>query len=130
MKVLPDTSVWVEYLRRGTSGPAAALDDLLIEGSVVVCGPVMSELLVGTPPEDHDQLWAAVGSLPWADIDRDGWKAIGQVGGRLRKLGRSIPLTDVVIAVASVSSDSAVWTKDQDFERIAEVLPSLEIYQA
>ena len=57
MKVLPDTSIWVEFLRHGTAGPAAALDGLLAKGSVVVCGPVISELLVGAAPEDHDELW-------------------------------------------------------------------------
>ena len=130
MKVLPDTSIWVEFLRHGTAGPAAALDGLLAKGSVVVCGPVISELLVGAAPEDHDELWGTVGSLPWADIDREGWKTIGQVGGRLRKRGLSLPLTDVVIAVASVTSGAALWSDDQDFGRIADVYPGLELFSA
>ena len=130
MRDLPDTSIWVEFLRHGTAGPAAALDGLLAKGSVVVCGPVISELLVGAAPEDHDELWGTVGSLPWADIDREGWKTIGQVGGRLRKRGLSLPLTDVVIAVASVTSGAALWSDDQDFGRIADVYPGLELFSA
>jgi predicted nucleic acid-binding protein len=130
VKVLPDTSIWVDFLRHGTAGPATALDGLLAEGSIVVCGPVLSELLVGTHPEDHDELWTSVGSLPWADIDREGWKAIGEVGSRLRKRGHSLPLTDLMIAVAAATSNSALWSRDQDFAAIAEVYPRLELFPA
>ena len=37
MTVLADTSVWVEYLRKGRPSSAARLDDLLVAGEIVVC---------------------------------------------------------------------------------------------
>lgn len=127
MSVLPDTSIWVDYLRSGTSGPSAVLDDLLGREAAVVCGPVLAELLAGTPPERQDELWHALEALPWAELDRAGWRRIGEVAHELRSRGVSVPLTDLAIAVAAVSADASVWTRDEDFERIRAALPELEL---
>lgn len=128
MKVLPDTSIWVDYLREGASGAAAALEEHLEQESVVVCGPVLAELLAGTPPERRDDLWLALGSLPWAELDHAGWRRAGEVANDLRRMGRSVPLTDVVIAVACMRAGASLWTRDRDFEAIGAVLPELEVY--
>jgi predicted nucleic acid-binding protein len=125
--VLPDTSVWVDYLRSGTDGPAAALDELLARESAVVCGPVLAELLAGTPAGQRDALWHALEALPWADLDRVAWRRVGEVAQELRASGESVPLTDLAIAVAAVGAGAAVWTRDQDFERVRSVLSELEL---
>ncbi len=127
MSVLPDTSIWVDYLRSGTAGPAAALDDLLSRESAVVCGPVLAELLAGTPAERRDELWHALEALPWAELDRHAWRCVGEVAHDLRAAGASVALTDLAIAVAAVSADASVWTRDDDFDRIRTVLPELEL---
>jgi predicted nucleic acid-binding protein len=125
--VLPDTSVWVDYLRAGTSGAAAALDGLLEEEAVVVCGPVLAELLAGTPADRKDSLWHALEALPWADLDRAAWRRVGEVAQALRAAGISVPLTDVEIAVAAALAGASLWTRDDDFERVRGVLPELEL---
>jgi len=127
VNVLPDTSVWVEYLRRGASGPAAELERRLHDGSVLVCGPVLAELLAGAPGERRDELWLALGSLPWAELDHAGWRQVGELANDLRRADVSVPLTDLVIAVAAARSQATLWTRDQDFERIRPVLPALEL---
>ena len=55
--VLADTSVWIEYLRRGKGSKSARLDDLLVAGEVLVCGPVVTELLAGAKSPDRGRLW-------------------------------------------------------------------------
>ena len=127
MTVLPDTSVWVDYLRSGTEGPAAGLDGLLEAESVLVCGPVLAELLAGTPAERTNELWHALEALPWAELDRAAWRRIGEVGRDLRASGASVPLTDLAIAVAAVSAGASVWTRDEDFERMRSALPELDL---
>jgi predicted nucleic acid-binding protein len=117
-----------DYLREGASGAAAALEEHLEQESVVVCGPVLAELLAGTPPERRDDLWLALGSLPWAELDHAGWRRAGEVANDLRRTGRSVPLTDVVIAVACMRAGASLWTRDRDFEAIGAVLPELEVY--
>jgi predicted nucleic acid-binding protein len=97
------------------------------EGVILVCGPVLAELLKGTPPQRRDSLWASVGSLPWAELDRAGWRLVGEAAAELR--GARIPMTDVEIAVAAVRAEAALWTRDRDFGRVGGVLPALQLYR-
>ena len=128
MTVLADTSVWVQYLRRGRGGPAARLDDLLVQGEVVVCGPVVAELVAGTPADRRAELIGLLNALPWADLGRSHWAIVGEVAARLREQGISTALTDIEIAVAAVQAHAELWTRDSDFRRIAKVLDSLSLF--
>lgn len=129
MNVLADTSVWIEYWRDGRGELAEELDRLLRQRAILVCGPVVAELVVGTSPEDREQAWLILGTLPWAELDRGGWWKAGEVGYTLRRGGVRVPLTDILIAVACVHADATLWTKDRDFERIRAVLPDLSLYR-
>jgi predicted nucleic acid-binding protein len=128
--VLPDTSVWVDYLSAGADGAAAPLDRLLAEESVLVCGPVLAELLAGTAAGDRGELWHALAALPWADLDHEAWRLVGELAFELRRAGLSLPLTDLEIAVACASSGAALWTRDDDFHRLVPHLPSLQLYES
>ncbi len=96
---------------------------------MVVCGPVLAELLMGVPSSHRDAFWISVAALPWAELDRSAWRIVGEVAADLRSAGVSLPLTDVEIAVASVRTEAALWTKDRAFKRIRSALPSLELYR-
>jgi predicted nucleic acid-binding protein len=126
--VLPDTSVWVDFSRRGRAGEAAALRDLLDGGEVVTCGPVSAELLAGAGGEVAEQMRQTLSSLPWAELGSAGWQEVGAVARRLRKQGQTLPLTDVAIAVAAARAGHALWSFDADFERVALALDELELY--
>ncbi len=128
MTVLADTSIWVEYLRKGIRGEAAELDRLLQADAVIVCGPVIAELIAGTPRADREELWLGVGGLPWVDLDHDGWRAVGGVAAALRAKGKTVALTDIMIAVICMAADAALWTHDSDFERIRSVEPRLRLH--
>lgn len=128
MSVLPDTSIWVDYLRTGVDGPAAGLDELLVNEEVLVCGPILAELIAGTEPGDRDRLWHVLASLPWADLDRDSWREVGEIAFELRTAGESLPLTDIEIAVACVKSGASLWTRDRDFARLSAIATGLELY--
>jgi predicted nucleic acid-binding protein len=126
--VLPDTSVWVEFSRRGAEGRAATLGKLLDEGDVATCGPVAAELVAGAEGEIAERIWETLESLPWAELDAAGWREVGATARRLRRDGRTLPLTDLVIAVAAARAGHALWTFDSDFERIGGALSELELY--
>jgi predicted nucleic acid-binding protein len=129
VNLLPDTSIWIDYLRGRDEATVAELDRYLERESVFTCGPVMAELLAGTAPDRRDELWLAIGSLPWAAIDQPAWRSIGEVANELRRAGTSVPLTDVAIAVAATNAAAELWTRDHDFERIQTILPSLELHE-
>ena len=106
MSVLPDTSVWIEFFR-GTEPTARAPDRLIAEQEPVICGPILAELLAGTPSAERERLWVA-----------------HELVGR----GSCVPLIDVLIPVAAAHAGAALWTRDRDFDRIADVLPELALH--
>ncbi len=125
---LADTSIWVSYLRHGSGHPwggelQAALDD----GNLLMCGPVVAELLAGTGDRDRDRLGASLHALGWADFGRREWIAAGDLAARLRSSGQTVALTDIEIAVAALSADARLLTADTDFERIARLEPRLHL---
>jgi predicted nucleic acid-binding protein len=127
--VLPDTSIWVGYLRHGAkSEPGAQLDSLLEQRSVVVCGPVLAELLAGTPEASRIELWSLLSVLPWARLEAEEWRLVGETAARLRAVGETVGLTDITIAVAAAGAGAALWTRDGDFRRVERVLPTLGLY--
>ena len=123
--MLIDSSVWVDYLKLGERGPGAAAGSLLRRREVMACGPVVAELLAGTPPAGRAELWILMNGLPWADVDRDGWRRVGEIVGDLLQLGYRVPLTDAAIAVAAVDSGARLWSRDAHFDRIGEHLTDL-----
>lgn len=125
MSVLVDSSVWVDFLKLGESGPGAGVAMLLRRREVVTCGPVVAELLAGTPPAGRGELWTLMNGLPWADLHRDGWRRVGDVVGDLLRLGFRVPLTDAAIALAAIASGARLWTRDAHFDRIGEHLTEL-----
>jgi predicted nucleic acid-binding protein len=52
------------------------------------------------------------------------------VGAHLRQAGQTLPLTDLVIAVAAARAGYVLWSLDSDFERIVPALDGLELYGA
>jgi len=126
--VLPDSSIWVEYLRRGQQGTAWHLDALLRGGEVGTCGPVAAELIAGAASADRDELWSSLRALPWSPLGPAEWRLVGSSAGLLRDHGLTVALTDIEIAVSATAARFSVWTRDSDFRRVATILPDLKLY--
>lgn len=139
---LPDTSVWVEYLRAApAAGPASerdrpgdaeisaadALDELIERDAVLTCGPVVAELLAGARGRGREELAEQMRAQPWVELSRSDWLTVGHTAARLREKGHTTPLLDVQIAVCAVTADAELWTRYGDFERIAQSLDGLRV---
>lgn len=127
--VLPDTSVWVDFSRRGPQGRAAALRALLDSGEVATCGPIAAELLAGAAGEVAERMWEMLSALPWVELRPADWREMGTTAQRLRRGGQTLPLTDLAIAAAAARGGHALWSFDSDFERIRPALDGLELYE-
>ena len=125
--VLPDTSVWIAYLRPGSEEITRELSATLERRDVFACGPVVAELIAGTRPSDRGTLLASLAGLPRAELDHQAWQSVGLLAAELRDRGQVIPLTDLEIAVAGHSSGAVLWTADRHFERLAPLLEGLEL---
>jgi predicted nucleic acid-binding protein len=125
--VLPDTSIWIAYLRAGGEDVTRELNAMLERREVLACGPVVAELVAGARPGDRSTLLESLAGLPWAELDHQAWRSVGLLAAELRDRGQVIPLTDLQIAVAAHSSGAALWTADHHFERLAPLLDGLEL---
>jgi predicted nucleic acid-binding protein len=55
------------------------------------------------------------------------WLRAGALAGDLRWRGATVPLTDIVIAVAATGAGAALWSADADFERLTGVMDDLTL---
>ena len=125
--IVADTSVWIEYLRRGASGWAWELDELLARSELMMCGPVLAELVAGVPAEHRSDYGLRLRALPWSGLDRDGWLRAGLVRGDLRRAGFTASLIDIAIAVSAAQAGASLWTADAAHERVAAEMNDLKL---
>jgi predicted nucleic acid-binding protein len=102
---------------------------LLDAGEVATCGPVVAELLAGAEGKVAERMGETLSSLPWAGLSPAAWHEVGATARRLRHSGQTLPLTDLVIAVAAAHGGHTLWSFDSDFERISHALRELVLYE-
>jgi predicted nucleic acid-binding protein len=125
--IVADTSVWIEYLRRGEAGWAWELDELLARGEIMMCGPVLAELVAGVPAARRSDYAVRLQALPWSGLDRDGWLRAGLVRADLRRGGITASLIDVAVAISAAQARATLWTADAAHERVAAALGDLTL---
>lgn len=125
-KVLIDTSAWVEFLRRFASHAAEIVDQLIKNDRACVTGIVLAELLRGTrSTQERHLLLDKLAAVPFLETTRQAWIEAGTLAAALDQQGRSLPLTDVLIAAIAQANNCSVYTTDAHFARI----PHLKLYR-
>ena len=120
--VLLDTSAWIAFfspIRHDAlkSEVRAALD----QERVFTCAVVRAELLVGARDRaGFKRLAELLQSLPQIPIDDDVWSRAAALGFAMRRMGRSISLSDLLIAEACRSRALELWHLDEHYESIRE----------
>jgi len=116
MKVLADTSIWIDHFRRGD----ARLQEFLGRGDVVMHPFVIGELLLGHVPRIADMM-DDLGRLPKATV-ASAEEVLEFIA--LKKLpGSGIGYVDAhLLAAAALTPEAAVWTRDKRLLAAAESL--------
>ncbi|MBI4513388.1 MAG: PIN domain-containing protein [Gemmatimonadetes bacterium] len=121
MKLLFDTSVYIEFLHR----PRSPLSELLLDHfpDTYLCAVVVAELEVGTLGKVQrravDRLvrrFQRVGRTVAPSFD-SWWRA----GAASRALGRAV-LNDALILCCGVQVGAVVWTRDRGLPAVAKAL--------
>lgn len=122
--VLVDTSIWIDAFRHPNSEGVEELKRLIKQRQVSVCGVVVAELLQGSVNADEfQQLEENLKGLPFLEADANVFRETGRLSFQLRKRGRTIPLTDALIACLAIRHRQVLWTRDVHFKGI----PGLEL---
>lgn len=119
-RVLVDTSIWVDYFRKGDSCPdTPLLGRLLKDGLVCVNGLIRAELLSGTASRrEFDALETGLSALTFLDDPPGQWEEVAQARFRLARKGFSASIADLLVAVCAARHQKALWTRDRAFEKI------------
>ncbi len=121
MKIIVDTSVWIEYFKN-QPGVAGSIDKGLLSGTIYMVGPVVSEILQSAKTEnDYQALNANIGGVPFIETVFADWQLAGQLSYSLRRKGVTLPITDCLIAAISINKEAYIYTLDQHFKQIPKV---------
>ncbi len=123
--ILPDTCAWIDYFRPGATSLGTRLEEAINATAVYACGPVLYELVQGARSEkERAELTDALSALPFLEMTEALWVTAGQLSASLRKAGKTIPFSDILIAALALENNLAVMTVDEHFYTI----PGLTIH--
>jgi predicted nucleic acid-binding protein len=131
--ILVDTSAWIDFDRASGSSAHLTLARLIADGrSIASTEPVRMELLAGTRrPTDRDQVERLMRSVEWISVDPlSDFDAAAYIYAACRARGITPSgLIDCMIAAIAMRTGASLLAADEDFSRIAEILP-LTLVQA
>lgn len=130
--VLPDTSLWIRYLR----DPQAAKKHRLVEQyltkplselEVATCGVILYELIQGAQSKKHDaDILAIRSACEYFEMTEMDYLKAGYLSGELIRRHQFLAMSDILIATCALTNNLIVVTHDQDFGRIKKIQPALK----
>ena len=120
--VLVDSSVWILALRKSPV-PAARheVEDLLAANRAAIVPMVRLELLGGTrSPQEFTRLKSRLGALHQIPAEESTWDMAERLSFELRRQGKIIPYTDILIGSAAILSSALLLHADRHFDLMAE----------
>jgi predicted nucleic acid-binding protein len=124
--ILVDTSAWVEFDRGTGSAVDERLRTVMRAGEVAVCDPVLMEVLAGARDERRaHELRQLLTSFRWLPVQPVAdFEGAARVYRSCRRAGITPRgLTDCMIVSMALRSEASLLAADDDFARMAEVLP-------
>jgi hypothetical protein len=127
VRVLVDTSVWSQALRRSDSQGSYEAEELrhLIDAHLVdIIGPVRQELLSGVREQSQfERLEADLAAFPDLPLLTEDYVTAAKYFNLCRSRGIQGSNTDFLICAVAVRQGLAIFTTDGDFRQFSECLP-------
>lgn len=119
-KLLPDTCVWIDFLKNRNTPLTIQLEQALLQGEVYTCGVVLYELLQGIRnPSEDQQVQAAFDALVMHEVTAQTWVSAASISSELRKKGVTLPMSDIIIAAVALEHNVTIMTLGQHFQQIS-----------
>ncbi len=119
---LIDTSAWILGLKRNSSNQIKnILTEILDKDQSATSGIIILELLQGTrTKKEYTEILSDLSALHYFEVNKEIWKRASQLGFDLRRMGKTIPSTDLLIASVALHYDLTLLHADNHFEQIQE----------
>ena len=119
--VLIDSSFLIKRLRTGLDPftELAAEDDRY---EFYTCGVVVTEVCRGmTSRRLYQRARENFAVMYWVPTTDAIWEEVSELAWTLARIGVTMEVTDMIIAVSALSVDAAVWTFDSDFRYVPDL---------
>jgi predicted nucleic acid-binding protein len=127
MRVLVDTSVWSEALRRSNRVESVIVREfrsLIAEHRVDIIGPIRQELLSGLrEAAQFEKLEKHIAAFPDIQLTADDFVTAAKFFNVCRSKGIQGSNTDFLICAVAVRRQLSIYTTDKDFSLFAKHLP-------
>ena len=127
MRVLVDTSVWSESLRRAKmteSDVVREFRNLILEHRVDIIGPIRQEVLSGLREDaQFEKLKKHLAAFPDLPLISDDYVTAAKFFNTCRAKGVQGSNTDFLICAVAVQRQLTIYTTDKDFPLLAKHLP-------
>jgi len=125
--ILVDTSVFIDYLRKG-SASSDILTDLLTQQRVIISPYVRLELLIGVRKEERKVLNDLIVALPLAKLTSKLFDTAEKLIGLVRSHGINLGLIDYLIVLQAGELEVPLFTFDKVMLKVSQLL-EVEIFQ-
>ena len=100
------------------------MDALLRQHVVATSGMVRLELLGGArDAPEWSELAVVLGGLHQLPVTEETWDEAASIAYELRRVGITVPFTDILIATIAIHADATVLHRDRHFDLIAQHTP-------
>src|SRR5260370_33676835 len=121
--IVADSSALIEYFRRGGS-PAVqeAVAASIAEDALAFNGIIFVEV-VGFAADERERraLVATFGAFRRLELNEADFDLAASIGFELRRRGRAVPATDLIIAACAIRAGAELPHVDDHFDEIAKV---------
>ncbi|MDZ4743712.1 MAG: PIN domain-containing protein [Verrucomicrobiota bacterium] len=124
--ILIDTSVWIEFFRKGGMKNIKSKVAILIktDQAAFTC-PVFMELLSGARGTEEDFIIETFDVCLRIEFKPDWWGKAGRLEKKLRQNGLTIPRDDILIATVAIESHCLLYCRDKHFDLIRKTANQL-----
>ena len=124
MARLIDSSLWVNFTRRGSPAELKALiHPWVIDPDAALCEPVAFEVLRHATPAERPPLEAQFATLPLLPTPSDLWSQATTLGQACRDRGVTPGSLDLLIAALALHHRADLVTFAADYQLIAQAAP-------
>lgn len=127
MKVLVDTSIWSQALRRDSDQNQELrkqLGELISGHRAQIIGPIRQEILSGIREDKQfDELNARLTAFPDIPVASDDYVTAARFFNLCRREGVQGSNTDFLICAVAIRHKLKIFTSDKDFVEYAKTLP-------
>jgi hypothetical protein len=121
-KVIADSCIWIEFFRT-KSETSNRLKSLIANHLVVGTGIILAELLQGSKTSKEQEIVIDIfNTIEYIEITKALWIESGNLANELRAQGKSIPLSDIIIACCAREHQMQIFTIDRHFNDIPHVM--------